>query len=347
MKRNATARSLDGLVAAGALAPERAAALGRVADRYAIAVTPYLLDQLDGADPDSPLARQYLPSAGELEVLPEERADPIGDEAWSPVKGVVHRYPDRVLLKLTHVCPVYCRFCFRREVVGPGGEQALSGAKLDAALGYVAARPAVWEVILTGGDPLMLSARRISEVTTRLAAVPHVKVLRWHTRVPVVDPERVTGALVRALKADRKAVYIAVHANHPRELTDAARAACARLVDAGIPLLSQTVLLKGVNDDAETLAQLMRGLVEARVKPYYLHQLDAAPGTSHFRVPIAEGQRLMRALRGRLSGIAQPTYVLDIPGGHGKVPVGPQYLSEDGLSVADPNGTRRDYPERG
>jgi len=202
-------------------------------------------------------------------------------------------------------------------------------------------------VILTGGDPLMLSARRISEVTTRLAAVPHVKVLRWHTRVPVVDPERVTGALVRALKADRKAVYIAVHANHPRELTDAARAACARLVDAGIPLLSQTVLLKGINDDAETLAQLMRGFVEARVKPYYLHHLDAAPGTSHFRVSIAEGQRLMRALRGRLSGIAQPTYVLDIPGGHGKVPVGPQYLSEDGLSVADPNGTRRDYAERG
>jgi lysine 2,3-aminomutase len=342
-----TLRSVAELGAAGLTDGRDIRALDQVAARYAVAITPQMLQLIDRADAHDPIAAQFLPDARELATRPEERADPLDEARLSPVAGVVHRYPDRVLLKLTHVCPVYCRFCFRREVVGPGGEQALYGAKLDAALGYVAATPAVWEVILTGGDPLMLSARRISEVTTRLAAVPHVKVLRWHTRVPVVDPERVTGALVRALKADRKAVYIAVHANHPRELTDAARAACARLVDAGIPLLSQTVLLKGVNDDAETLALLMRGFVEARVKPYYLHHLDAAPGTSHFRVPIAEGQRLMRALRGRLSGIAQPTYVLDIPGGHGKVPVGPQYLSEDGLSVADPNGTRRDYPERG
>ena len=171
--------------------------------------------------------------------------------------------------------------------------------------------------------------------------------LRWHTRVPVADPGRITVELVAALKAAPKAVYVALHANHARELTEAARAACARLVDAGIPMLAQTVLLKGVNDDAEALAQLMRAFVEARLKPYYLHHLDAAPGTSHFRTSIAEGRRLMRSLRGRISGIAQPTYVLDIPGGHGKVPVGPDYLADNGRTVADPGGALHDYPERG
>jgi lysine 2,3-aminomutase len=288
-----------------------------------------------------------VPDVRELRPSVRERADPLDEARLSPVPGIVHRYPDRVLLKLTHVCPVYCRFCFRREVVGPGGPQALSGKALDAALAYIGATPAIWEVILTGGDPLMLSARRIAEVTHRLAAIPHVRVLRWHTRVPVADPERVTPELVSALKGGGRAIYVAIHANHPRELDGSAVAACARLADAGIPLLSQTVLLRGVNDDAEVLASLMRAFVAARVKPYYLHHLDPAPGTSHFRVSIAEGQRLMRALRGRLSGLAQPTYVLDIPGGHGKVPVGPQYLSADGRVVTDPGGTPHDHPERG
>src|SRR6185295_1897498 len=205
---------------------------------------------------------------------------------------------------------------------------------------------AIWEVILTGGDPFMLSPRRIAEVTSRLGEIAHVKVLRWHTRVPAVEPERVTADLVSALKSGGQAVYVALHVNHARELTPAARAACARIVDAGIPMLSQTVLLKGVNNDAETLAALMRAFVEARVKPYYLHHLDMAPGTSHFRTTIAEGQALMRALRGRLSGIAQPTYVLDIPGGHGKVPIGPGYVVESGM-IADPAGVTHDFPERG
>jgi lysine 2,3-aminomutase len=264
---------------------------------------------------------------------------------------VVHRYPDRVLLKLTHVCPVYCRFCFRREVVGPGGPQALSGGALEVALAYIAGDPNIWEVILTGGDPLMLSPRRVAEITRRLSAIGSVKVLRWHTRVPAVDPDRVTEALAAALRSPTKAVYVALHANHPREITPAVRAACARLVDAGIVLVSQTVLLRGVNDNAETLAALMRALVEARVKPYYLHHPDPAPGTSRFRLSIAEGQALMRALRGRLSGLAQPTYVLDIPGGHGKVPIGPGYIADGGEGgarrIADPRGAVHDYPERG
>ena len=342
-----TLRSISALREAGLAPGDDRAALAEVAARYAVAVTPEMVGLIDRADANDPIARQFLPDVRELQQLPEERADPLSEERLSPVPGIVHRYPDRVLLKLTHVCPVYCRFCFRREVVGPGGPQALSGKALEAALAYIAGEPKIWEVILTGGDPFMLSPRRIADVTRRLGAIPHVKVLRWHTRVPVADPGRVTDELVAALRSTEKTVYVALHANHARELTDAARAACARLVDAGIPLLSQTVLLKGVNDDAETLAALMRAFVEARVKPYYLHHLDAAPGTGHFRTTIAEGQRLMRALRGRLSGIAQPTYVLDIPGGHGKVPVGPDYVSGDARTVADPNGTLHDYPERG
>src|SRR5262245_34560474 len=334
------------LAEAGLLAPGAAPVLAAVASRYAVAITPEIAGLIDRADASDPIARQFVPDAREMVQASEERADPLGEDERSPVPGIVHRYPDRVLLKLTHVCPVYCRFCFRREVVGPGGEPPLSGKALQAALGYIAATPGIWEVILTGGDPFMLSPRRIAEVTRRLAAIAHVKVLRWHTRVPAVEAERVTPELVSALQSTSRTVYVALHANHPREMTAAARAACARIVDAGIPMLSQTVLLKGVNNDAETLAALMRAFVEARVKPYYLHHLDPAPGTDHFRTSIAEGQALMRALRGRLSGIAQPTYVLDIPGGHGKVPIGPGYLAADG-AVADPGGVAHAYPERG
>jgi lysine 2,3-aminomutase len=340
-----TLRTIADLREAGLAPAGEAAALESVAARYAVAITPDMVRLIDRGDPSDPIARQFVPDTRELQQRPEERADPLGEERLSPVPGLVHRYSDRVLLKLTHVCPVYCRFCFRREVVGPGGPQALSGKALDAAFAYIAATPGVWEVILTGGDPLMLSPRRIAEVTLRLGQIDHVKVLRWHTRVPAVEPARVTAELVSALKSQSKAVYVALHANHARELTPAARAACARIVEAGIPMLSQTVLLKGVNDDPETLAALMRAFVEARVKPYYLHHLDLAPGTSHFRTTIDEGQALMRALRGRLSGIAQPTYVLDIPGGHGKVPAGPSYVGDSG--VADPAGVVHDYPERG
>ena len=344
-------RSIAALREAGLVSASEQTALERVADRYAVAITPEMVGLIDRGDPNDPVACQFVPDARELQHLPEERADPLDEARLSPVPGVVHRYPDRVLLKLTHVCPVYCRFCFRREVVGPGGPQALSGGALEVALAYIAGDPNIWEVILTGGDPLMLSPRRVAEVTRRLSAIGSVKVLRWHTRVPAVDPGRVTDGLAAALRSPAKAVYVALHANHPREITPAVRAACERLVDAGIVLVSQTVLLRGVNDNAETLAALMRALVEARVKPYYLHHPDPAPGTGRFRLSIAEGQALMRALRGRLSGLAQPTYVLDIPGGHGKVPIGPGYIAdgaEDGARrIADPRGAVHDYPERG
>ena len=283
-----------------------------------------------------------MPDARELIRDPAERDDPIGDDAMSPVKGLVHRYPDRVLIKLVAVCAVYCRFCFRRERVGPGSG-TLSAADFAAAVEYVRERPGIWEVILTGGDPLTLSPRRIAEVTEALAAIDHVKVLRWHTRLPVAAPERVTRAVARALMAEGKTTVVAVHANHPRELTDNARSACRRLAAAGAMLVSQSVLLKGVNDDPETLIELMRAFVEAGVKPYYLHHGDLAPGTSHWRVPIARGQELMRLMRARLSGLATPTYMLDIPGGHGKAPIGPQWIhcGEDGEHVVtDPHGIR-------
>jgi lysine 2,3-aminomutase len=316
-----------------------------VAARYAVAITPAMEALIDPGDPGDPIAAQFRPDARELEIAPDELDDPIGDEAHTPVKGVVHRYRDRCLLKLVHVCPVYCRFCFRREMVGPAGDGTLTGAELDEALAYIAAHAEIWEVILTGGDPFLISARRAREITQRLEAIPHVKIIRWHTRVPVVDPMRVTPDLVAALRAEGATTYVVLHTNHPRELTTQARAAIARIVDAGVPMLSQTVLLKGVNDDADTLEALLRGLVEARVKPYYLHHLDKAPGTSHFRCSIAEGQRIVQQLHDRASGLVQPTYVLDIPGGHGKAPLTPPSVREgaDGYEVRDYRGRWRAY----
>jgi lysine 2,3-aminomutase len=341
-----TLRSPQDLAEAALIAPERVEALSQVAARYAVAITPAMAELVDPADPNDPIALQFVPDARELATRPEERADPIGDAAHSPVTGIVHRYPDRVLLKVTHTCAVYCRFCFRREMVGPHGEGTLTPAELDAALAYVAGRPEIWEVILTGGDPLVLSPRRLRELMERLAAIGHVKVVRLHTRLPAVDPAAVTRELVAALKSPAQAVYVALHADHPRELTPAARAACARIVEAGVPMLGQTVLLRGVNDDAGTLAALFRAMVESRIKPYYLHHADLAPGTAHLRTSLDEGQALMRSLRGAVSGLCQPTYVLDVPGGYGKVPVGPVYLDDagEGTCVEDPIGGRHAYP---
>ena len=335
-----TLRDPKSLATAGLVAPEALPALERVAAQYAVAVSPAMAELIEAAD--DPIARQFVPTEAELDVRPGESGDPIGDLAHQPVEGIVHRYPDRCLLKLNHACAVYCRFCFRREMVGPAGLRPLSGAALDAAMAYIAERPDIWEVIVTGGDPFILSPRRLREVMRRLGEIAHVKVVRFHTRVPAVTPERVTDALVAALKAPGKAIYVALHANHARELTPAARAACAKIVEAGIPMLGQTVLLRGVNDAAETLAALMRAFVESRIKPYYLHHADLAPGTSHLRTSLADGQALMREMRGAVSGLCQPTYILDIPGGHGKVPVGPGYLTPG--CVEDPAGRRHAYP---
>ena len=343
-------KSVDDLSNAGLIAEGDRLALEEVAARYAIALTPSVAALIDRDDPADPIARQFVPVGDELRILPEERADPIGDIAHSPVEGIVHRYPDRVLLKAVHVCPVYCRFCFRREMVGPQGLGTLEPEAMKAAFDYIRQHDEIWEVILTGGDPLILSPRRLEEIMRELATIDHVKIVRFHTRVPVVEPRKIDAALIAALKASGKTVYVALHANHPREFTDEARAACARLVDAGIVMISQSVLLKGVNDDPAVLADLMKRFVENRIKPYYLHHPDLAPGTSHFRLSIEEGQKIVAALRGRISGLCQPAYILDIPGGHGKT-----VISESGLrktadgcfSVSDYRGDEHVYPPVG
>ncbi|HTR17036.1 MAG TPA: lysine-2,3-aminomutase-like protein [Acetobacteraceae bacterium] len=333
-----TLRTTDALIAAG-LAPETARpALDAVAARYAVAISPAVRALIE--TPEDPIGRQYVPDPAELTEAPHERPDPIGDDALSPVKGVVHRYPDRALLKPLLTCPVYCRFCFRREHVGPEGG-VLSEAELEAALGWFRAHPAIREVILTGGDPLLLSPRRLGAILDAIGAIPHVELLRIHTRVPVADPERLDEALAARLET-AKPLFLVVHANHAREFTPAARAALRRVQARGVPVLGQSVLLRGVNDTPEALEALFRAMLAARVKPYYLHQLDPAPGTARFHVPIEEGRRLLAALRGRVTGLAWPTYVLDIPGGHGKVPLGPDYLESDG--VRDPWGGRHTVP---
>ena len=340
-----TLRSVSDLIEAGLATGSEADSLRQVAARYATAIPPALAGLIDRSDPGDPIARQFVPTPDELTQTPDERADPIGDDCKSPLPGLVHRYPDRVLLKPLLVCPVYCRFCFRRESVGDA-DATLSQDQIDAALDYVARAPQVREVILTGGDPLMLTADRIDRLGRAIGRIPHVEIVRWHSRVPVAAPERITPAMAEALAlpyAMGKAAWLSIHANHPRELSPAAVDAIGRLRRAGLALVSQTVLLKGVNDDPAVLEELFRALIRVGVKPYYLHHPDLAPGTGHFRVSIAQGRAIQRALRGRLTGIAQPTYVLDIPGGAGKSPLAAEYWDERQGLIEDWQGNRHPY----
>jgi len=348
---NRTIRSAQQLADKGLLDRSQITEIDKVASRYSIAITHGVAKLIDPLDPNDPIARQFIPSLGELESTDTELLDPIGDGHHSPVKGVVHRYPDRALLKPTHICPVYCRYCFRREFVGPASDGMLSWEELEDCFAYFRAHSEIWEVILTGGDPLILSARRLSEIIQELSAIDHIRVIRIHSRVPTVVPEKINLEVVEALKASSNAVFVVLHVNHCDEFGPDASAACARLIDAGIPVLSQTVLLRNVNDDPRQLGQLMRTLVENRIKPYYLHHCDLAPATSQFRTTIQKGQHIMRELRGNFSGLCQPTYVLDIPGGAGKSPIGPNYLSLNTAyesesaeyTVEDYNGNQYDY----
>ena len=333
---------IDGLVARGLAPAAQADVLNDVAAQFRIRLSP----ETAGAT-SAGVLNQFVPQASELNILPEELADPIGDQVHSPVSGLTHRYPDRVILHTTQTCEVYCRFCFRRETVGDAG--MLSEAEIDGIVAYLAANPQIWEVILTGGDPLVLSPRRLGALLDKLAAVPSVQVIRFHSRIPVVAPEKITPALLATLEV-RPAVWIVVHTNHPDEITETVAATFRRLTRAGIPLLSQTVLLQGINADPDILEALFRKLIAHRVKPYYLHHPDLAKGTRHFRLPIARGQEIMAALRGRISGTALPLYVLDIPGGFGKVPIGPAYLADQGGGkwlVTDPQGMVHEYHDVG
>ncbi|WP_080517734.1 lysine-2,3-aminomutase-like protein [Cereibacter sphaeroides] len=315
--------------------------LEEVARAFRIRLTP----QMVAASDDPSVARQFVPTLDELEIRPEELADPIGDAARSPVPGLTHRYPDRVILHVTRTCDVYCRFCFRREVVGSEG--ILPEADLSAALDYIDATPSVREVILTGGDPLTLSPRRLRAIIGRLGQIGHLDQVRIHSRVPVVAPHRIDDNMLRALLGPIP-VWIVVHVNHPGELRLDARAALGRLADRGIPLLSQSVLLRGVNDTVETLEDLFRALLRLRVKPYYLHHCDLAKGAGHFRTTIDEGRALMAELRRRITGIGLPSYVLDLPGGFGKVPLTHDHLIAEGpgrWQVRDPQGGLHPYAD--
>lgn len=344
MHKRATLTRLEPLIEAGLVAPEDKHAISEVMARYALAISPAM--QMLITSPDDPVARQFLPDIREIQTTASERPDPIGDHAHSPMKGLVHRYPDRVLLKLLHSCPVYCRFCFRREMVGPSGDGTLNEAELDAAFAYIARQPGIFEVIFTGGDPLMLSARRVQALGARLAKIEHVKLVRWHSRVPVVAPERVDHALAQALMFPGKANYVAIHANHTREFSPDAIKAIRRLADQGIVLLGQSVLLRGINDDTAVLVDLFRTMAANRITPTYLHHPDLAPGTGHFRVSIDEGQAIYAGLRGKLSGHAIPAYVLDLPGGYGKVPIGSEHIRRGpvGVEIRDPAGRWHAYP---
>ncbi len=328
--------------------------------RYAYRITKTVQSTIKGDVTSDPVAKQYIPQLKELQILPEERLDPIGDEAHTPVKGITHRYPDRVLLKPANACAIYCRYCFRREMVGMRGEKLpdiLSETEIETALHYIREHTEIWEVILTGGDPLILSARQLKNIMDKLNAIAHVKVIRIHTRVPIADPARITSAIIKALTlntnqsvSSQKAIYMALHINHAQEITEDVRRTLRALHKSGITLLSQSVLLKGVNDNADTLAALYRELVAVNVKPYYLHHPDLAPGTSHFRLTIEEGQKIVAALQGRLSGLCQPTYMLDIPGGYGKIPLTPCMIEsheKNTYTLTDYMGGAHAYPPRG
>ncbi|MCX4247405.1 KamA family radical SAM protein [Paraliomyxa miuraensis] len=307
------------------LAPEEHEHLRPAATAYKVRIPASYLELVDWSDPDDPIRRQAVPSADELRPLPGERPDPIGDAAHSPVPHLTHRYPDRVLLYPTYVCSMYCRHCFRKEALNED-DRGVALDRLEPALRYVAEHPEIREVILTGGDPLTLSDGQLERLRSRIEAIDHVRLLRVHTRVPVTLPTRITPELVRALRG-RLVTVVVTHFNHPREITMAATEACRLLREAGFMLLNQSVLLRGINDDPQTMETLVRELVYTLgAKPYYLHHCDLTRGVSHFRTSLDEGQALVKGLRGRVSGLCIPHYVLDLPGGDGKVPLGPSFV---------------------
>jgi len=336
-----TLREVSDLAAAGLVAESELAKLAVVAEKYSIAISPHLQGLLQHEG----IRRQFVPDVAELISSKNELTDPIGDQTHSPIKGLIHRYPDRCLLQPVTMCPVYCRFCFRRETVGQGSA-ALTAHELNACYEYIQQHPEIWEVILSGGDPLILKPKQLQQIITNLDQIKHVEIIRFHTRIPTVDPHRVNLDLIKVL-TQRRPIYVVLHINHPAEFSPAALDAINMLADNGIVLLGQSVLLKGVNDNIETLSQLFRAMVKYRIKPYYLHHVDLAAGTSHFRTTIARGQELMTQLRGTYSGLCQPQYVLDIPGGAGKSPIGPNYLTsqQSGYQIANFNGKEHFYEE--
>ena len=289
------------------------------------AITPYYASLIDGLDETQPLRRTVIMVKDEEILSPGEAADPLNEEGDSPVPGLVHRYPDRVLFLATGFCSVYCRYCTRSRMVGnPGGEYKYDFSQWENAINYIATHPEIRDVLISGGDPLTLSDDKIEWLLSRLRKIPHVEFIRMGTKVPVVLPQRITPELTKILKKYHP-LWLSIHFTHPDELTPEVQEACSRLADAGIPLGSQTVLLKGVNDSVEILKPLFHGLLKNRVKPYYLYQCDPVAGTAHFKTPISKGLEIIAGLRGHTTGYAVPSYIIDAPGGGGKIPLLPEY----------------------
>ena len=329
------------------LTPEEEEGVARALQHLRMAITPYFASLLDPQNPGCPLRRQVVPTTQELVIGQADMADPLSEDEHSPVPGLVHRYPDRVLVLVTDQCAAYCRHCTRRRLVG-AKQQVMGLEQMDRVVRYVAEHTEVRDVLISGGDPLIMSDRHIEYLLARLRAIPHVEIIRLGTRVPVYLPQRITPELVEMLRRYHP-LYINIHFNHPAEVTPEVKQACARLVDAGIPLGSQTVLLRGINDCPHIMKRLMQRLLTIRVRPYYLYQCDLAPGTEHFRTSVSAGIRIIEALRGHTTGYAVPTFVIDAPGGGGKVPVNPEYIisrSRKGVIMRNYEGKVFVYPEK-
>jgi lysine 2,3-aminomutase len=331
------------------LTDDEIAAIQRHEGPLPIGITPYYASLLDEHDATQALRKTVVPVMGEYVHTRGEADDPLGEDGHSPTPGLVHRYPDRVLLLVTGFCSVYCRYCTRARLVGATGERSIKKHDLEKAIEYIAATPVVRDVLISGGDPLSLDEERLEWILSRLRAIPHVEFVRIGSKQPVVQPQRVTPALTRMLKKFHP-LWMSLHFTHPDELTPEVAEACGRLADAGIPLGSQTVLLKGVNDDVETMRRLMHGLLKVRVRPYYIYQCDPISGSAHFRTSVEKGVEILRGLRGHTTGYAVPTFVVDAPGGGGKLPVAPDYVvgrEGDDLVLTNFENKLYRYPDPG
>ncbi len=340
-------RTLADLARMIELSDEESEAIRRHTGSLPVGITPYYASLLDPQDPAQGLRRTVVPVLDEYEFTRGEAEDPLGEDGHSPVPGLVHRYPDRVLLLVTNFCSVYCRYCTRARMVGSVGERSIKKTDMEAALDYIANTKAVRDVLISGGDPLSLDDDRLDYILGRLRKIRHVEFVRIGSKQPVVQPMRVTPELTRTLKQNGP-VWMSLHFTHPDEITPEVEEACGRLADAGIPLGSQTGLLKGVNDELDTMKRLVHGLLRIRVKPYYLYQCDPIAGSAHFRTPVAKGVELIRGLRGHTTGYAVPSFVVDAPGGGGKIPIAPDYVAgyENGdLLLKSYDGKTYRYPD--
>ncbi|OGP88462.1 MAG: lysine 2,3-aminomutase [Deltaproteobacteria bacterium RBG_16_48_10] len=338
--------TLDQLKEILELTPEEIEGIQHSKGRLALAVTPYFVSLMDPINPNCPIRRQAIPRIEEFHVSTSDMVDPCGEDKDSPVPGLVHRYPDRVLLLVTDQCAAYCRYCTRRRLVG-SHEKSITQGNFEEVLKYLRSHRKVRDVLLSGGDPLLLENERLEEILSRLRTIPHLELLRIGTRAPVTLPQRITSGLARMLRKYHP-LMISIHFTHPKEITDSVKKACSELADAGIPLGSQTVLLKSINDKPYIMKKLVHELLKIRVRPYYIYQCDLAVGTEHFRTSVATGIQIIEKLRGYTTGYAVPTYVIDAPGGGGKIPIEPDYLVSRGkgkIILRNYEGKVFKYPE--